>query len=93
MVSQRPMRPLVGDALWTRIAPLLPKERPKPKGGRPHLSDRAALTGIRCVFLTGVSWERRGGIHSLVPRQHLLFNHDWDWTATVVIRARTNRTI
>ena len=51
------MRPLVDEALWTRIAPLLPKERPKPKGGRPRVSDRAALTGILFVLLTGVPWE------------------------------------
>ena len=26
---------LLPDALWARIAPLLPPEPPKPKGGRP----------------------------------------------------------
>ena len=28
---------LLPDALWARIAPLLPPEPPKPKGGRPLL--------------------------------------------------------
>jgi len=28
-------KPLVPDALWETIAPLLPAEPPKPKGGRP----------------------------------------------------------
>src|SRR5574337_331535 len=51
------MRPLVDDALWTRIAPLLPPARAKPKGGRPRVADRAALTGILFVLLTGVPWE------------------------------------
>ena len=51
------MRPLVDDALWDRIAPLLPKERRKPKGGRPRVSDRDALRGILFVLLTGVPWE------------------------------------
>jgi transposase len=36
---------LLPDALWARIAPLLPPEPPKPKGGRPRVSGRAALTG------------------------------------------------
>jgi transposase len=45
------------DALWARIAPLLPPEPPKPKGGRPRVSDRAALTGILFVLKTGIPWE------------------------------------
>src|SRR5215469_6088618 len=36
----------VSDALWAIIAPPLPPERPKPKGGRPRIADRAALTEI-----------------------------------------------
>jgi transposase len=45
------------DALWARIAPLPPPEPPKPKGGRPRVSDRAALTGILFVLKTGIPWE------------------------------------
>jgi|SRR5215210_1206523 len=48
---------LVTDELWTTIEPLLPKEPPKPKGGRPRVSDRAALTGILFVLTTGLPWE------------------------------------
>src|SRR5260221_7446449 len=48
---------LVSDALWTFIAPLLPPERPKPKGGRPRIADRAALTGILFVLKSGIPWE------------------------------------
>ena len=48
---------LVPDDLWAAIAPLLPPEPPKPKGGRPRLSDRAALTGILFVLKTGLPWE------------------------------------
>ncbi len=50
-------RPLVPDDLWAAIEPLLPPERPKPKGGRPRLADRAALTGILFVLKTGIPWE------------------------------------
>ncbi len=49
--------PLVTDELWTIIEPLLPPEPPKPKGGRPRVSDRAALTGIIFVLKSGIPWE------------------------------------
>jgi transposase len=48
---------LLPDALWLRIAPLIPPSRPEPKGGRPRVSDRAALTGILFVLKTGIPWE------------------------------------
>jgi transposase len=48
---------LVPDALWEIIAPLLPPEPPKPKGGRPRIPDRACLTGIVFVLKTGIQWE------------------------------------
>ncbi len=50
-------RPLVPDELWAVIEPLIPPERPKPKGGRPRLSDRKALTGILFILKTGMQWE------------------------------------
>jgi transposase len=49
--------PLVSDELWALIAPLIPPERPKPKGGRPPVPDRAALTGILFVLKSGILWE------------------------------------
>jgi transposase len=45
--------PLVSEDLWEAIAPLLPKEPPKPKGGRPRVPDWAALGGIVFVLRTG----------------------------------------
>ena len=50
-------KPLVSDALWERVAPLLPPEPPKPKGGRPRMPDRACLSGIIFVLRTGIPWE------------------------------------
>lgn len=50
-------KPLVSDELWAVVAPLLPQERPKPKGGRPRITDRAALTGILFVLKSGIGWE------------------------------------
>ncbi len=54
--------PLVPDDLWEAIEPLLPKEPPKPKGGRPRVPDRAALGGIIFVLRTGCPWR-------LLPRE------------------------
>jgi transposase len=50
-------KPLVPDELWDIIEPLLPREPPKPKGGRPRLPDREVLTGILFVLKSGIPWE------------------------------------
>jgi transposase len=50
-------KPLVSDDLWAAIAPLLPSEPPKPKGGRPRCDDRSALAGIIFVLRSGIPWE------------------------------------
>ena len=47
----------MSDELWEFVEPLLPEEPPKPKGGRPRLDDRAALTGILFVLKSGIPWE------------------------------------
>jgi transposase len=51
------MKQLVSDRLWSLIVPLLPPDPPKPKGGRPRVPDRAALTGILFVLKSGIPWE------------------------------------
>jgi transposase len=48
---------LVSDELWELIAPLLPPEKPRPKGGRPPVPNRQALTGILFVLRSGIPWE------------------------------------
>jgi transposase len=50
-------KPLLTDELWARIETLLPPQKSKPKGGRPPVPDRAALTGILFVLRTGCQWE------------------------------------
>jgi transposase len=50
-------KPLVTDQLWSVVEPLLAEEPPKPKGGRPRVPDRAALTSILFVLKTGIPWE------------------------------------
>lgn len=52
-------KPLVSDALWARLQPLLPP--PKPRRfrypGRKPLDYRRILTGIIFVLKTGIPWE------------------------------------
>ena len=50
------MKPLVTGELWAVVAPLLPKRRAQPKGGRPWVDDRAVLTGILFVLRSGIPW-------------------------------------
>ena len=50
-------QPLLPDDLWAIVEPLLPAEPPKPKGGQPRVSDRAALTVILFVLKSGIPWE------------------------------------
>ena len=49
------MKPLVTDALWAVVAPLLPKRRAE-KGGRPWADDRATLCGLLYVLRSGIPW-------------------------------------
>ena len=49
--------PILPEALWLIIEPMLPPVPPKPKGGRPPVPARAALTGILFVLRTGIPWE------------------------------------
>src|SRR5258707_3634001 len=48
---------VVSDKLWAIIAPLLPPERPKLKGGRPRVAARAVLTSIIFVLKSGIPRE------------------------------------
>lgn len=51
-----PVEELVPDALWQRIAPLLPAHPAQPRGGRPWIDDRAALAGVIYALKTGTPW-------------------------------------
>jgi transposase len=53
------MKPLVTDALWERLRPLLPPPPPRRFRfpGRKPLDDRKILTGILFVLKTGIAWD------------------------------------
>lgn len=51
-------QPVLSDALWELIEPLLPPPRSYPKGGRPPLGNRECLTGILFILKTGIPWEQ-----------------------------------
>jgi transposase len=48
-------KPLLPDALWDRIEPLLPPPRPPKR--RDRIEDRRCQTGILSVLKTGINWE------------------------------------
>jgi transposase len=56
-------KPILDDALWDLIEPLLPEPEPRRRrgrrlrAGRPPVSDRQALTGVLFVLRTGIPWE------------------------------------
>jgi transposase len=50
-------KPLVSAVLWATLPPRLPPAPPRPKGGRPRIADRAALTGSLFGLKTGIPWE------------------------------------
>jgi len=47
---------MVPDALWAVLEPLIPPAPSHALGGRPRVSDRAALAGILFVLRTGCPW-------------------------------------
>ena len=51
------MKPILDDALWEVVEPLLPTKRRRKKfPGRKRLDDRKVLTGILFVLQTGIPW-------------------------------------
>ena len=48
---------LLPEDLWSLIAAYLPTHCPSPKGSRPRIDDRAALSGILFVLKTGIPLE------------------------------------
>ena len=49
--------PLLTEAQWQKIAPLLPKSRKNRKGGRPWIENRRVLEGILWILRSGARWQ------------------------------------
>ncbi len=46
----------VSDALWERVAPMIPPAPSHAKGGRPRVPDRQLLTAMVYLLRTGLQW-------------------------------------
>jgi transposase len=49
--------PLLSEAQWKKIAPLLPKPRKNRRGGRPWIENRRVLEGILWILRSGARWQ------------------------------------
>ena len=49
--------PLLTEAQWQKIAPLLPESRKNRKGGRTWIENRRALKGILWILRSGARWQ------------------------------------
>ena len=49
--------PLLAEAQWKKIAPLLPKPPKQRKGGRPWIENRRVLEGILWILRSGARWQ------------------------------------
>jgi putative transposase len=49
---------LISDALWERIKPLLPRELPKPRGGRPQMDNQKAMEAILYILRMDFKWDQ-----------------------------------
>ncbi len=47
----------LSDAMWVRMAPLIPSSKPHPLGcHRPRIPDRVAMDAILLLLRTGMQW-------------------------------------
>ncbi|HXR17276.1 MAG TPA: IS5 family transposase [Terriglobales bacterium] len=49
--------PLLTEAQWKKIAPMLPKPPKQRKGGRPWIENRRVLEGILWILRSGARWQ------------------------------------
>lgn len=45
------------DQQWEQIRRYLPKQEPRPKGGRPRVADRPIMEGILWILRSGARWK------------------------------------
>jgi len=49
--------PLLSEAQWKKIAPVLPKPRKNRRGDRPWIANRRVLEGILWILRSGARWQ------------------------------------
>ena len=64
------------DKMWARIAPLVPRLRKHPKGGRPWIDNRKIADGIFYVLRTGCLWKAVAGEFGSGSSLHRRFQQD-----------------
>jgi putative transposase len=69
----------VPEALWNLISHLIPRESPKPLGGRPRVPDRVVLAGILYRLRTGCQWKALPSQFGSGSTCHRRFS---EWTAS-----------
>jgi putative transposase len=69
----------VPEALWNLISHLIPRELPKPLGGRPRVPDRVVLAGILYRLRTGCQWKALPSQFGSGSTCHRRFS---EWTAS-----------
>jgi transposase len=73
----------IPDELWKRIEVWIPKRRRSPKGGRPSVADRRAMSGILYRLRTGCQWD---AIPSEFGSRSTCYRRFVEWTRAGVFK-------
>ena len=73
----------IPDALWERIERWIPRRSKSPKGGRPRVADRRAMSGILYRLRTGCQWD---AIPSEFGSRSTCYRRFVEWTQAGVFR-------
>jgi transposase len=73
----------IPDALWERTQVWIPKRRRSPKGGRPPVADRRAMSGILYRLRTGCQWD---AIPSEFGSRSTCYRRFVEWTRAGVFK-------
>lgn len=73
----------IPDVLWERVERWIPKRGKSPKGGRPRVADRRAMSGILYRLRTGCQWD---AIPSEFGSRSTCYRRFVEWTQAGVFR-------
>jgi len=78
--------PLLTEAQWKKIAPLLPKPPRHRRGGRPWIENRRVLEGILWILRSGARWQ---DLPEKYPHPSTCWRRLWDWEEQGVVMYST----